>query len=142
MPVRSLNQSLLRWPDPTEVLQGVEHWARELSHAHPALKRVGVFGSYGRGDAGFGSDLDLVLIDGAAEGSPSQRYRQWPFERLPLRCDALVLTPAEWQELLASGPADPARSAMARALLADCCWVWSREGTGGDQLDGGGIASP
>lgn len=47
MPVRSLTQSLLRWPEP---------------------ERVGVFGSYGRGDAGVGSDLYLLLIDAEACG--------------------------------------------------------------------------
>lgn len=34
-----------------------------------------MFGSYGRGDAGVGSDLDLVLVDGAATGPQQQRLR-------------------------------------------------------------------
>jgi hypothetical protein len=128
MPVRSLQQSLLRWPEPREVLQAVERWSQEQGWVHPSLERVGVYGSYGRGDAAFGSDLDLVLIDAAAEGPPSQRYRCWPFEQLPLSCDALVLTPGEWRELLACGPGDPSRYAMARALQSDCRWLWIREG--------------
>jgi len=128
MPVRSLTQSLLRWPEPELVLEAVRHWAEEQSQRCPSLQQVGVYGSYGRGDAGVGSDLDLLLIDAAATGVQSARYRQWPFERLPLSCDALVLTPAEWRELLACGAADPSRSAMARALQRDCRWLWIREG--------------
>ena len=126
MPVRLLTQSLLRWPEPSEVLQAVSTWAAELGADHPSLERVGVHGSYGRGDASFGSDLDLVLIDAAAEGPQSRRYRQWPFERLPLSCDALVLTPAEWQELINLGERTPARRAFARALQRECRWLWSR----------------
>jgi hypothetical protein len=53
-----LTQSLLRWPEPELVLRQV---------------RVGVFGSYGRGDAGVGSDLDLLLIDSDAVGPQRQR---------------------------------------------------------------------
>ncbi|MFM8605093.1 MAG: nucleotidyltransferase domain-containing protein [Cyanobium sp.] len=97
MPVRLLRQSLLRWPEASEVLEAVSTWAAELGAERPGLERVGVHGSYGRGDAGFGSDLDLVL------------------------------TPAEWQELISLGESDPARSAFARALQRDCRWLWSRQ---------------
>jgi len=67
----------------------------------PSLKRVGVFGSYGRGTASVGSDLDLLLVDDQAEGPQHQRLIGWPLEQLPLSCDALVLTPKELEELLA-----------------------------------------
>ena len=103
-------------------------WAAEQAERHDGLHRVGVFGSYGRGDAGVGSDLDLVLIDDNTSGTQSQRYRQWPFEQLPLSCDALVLTPQEWDELLAAP--DPGLHAMANALQRDCRWLWCRSDMG------------
>jgi len=133
-----LTQSLLRWPEASEVVQAVSAWAAELAALHPGLERVGVHGSYGRGDAGFGSDLDLVLIDAAAEGPQSRRYRQWPFETLPLSCDALVLTPSEWQQLIRSGESNPSRQAFALALQRECRWLWSRQGTGANQA----VAAP
>jgi UTP:GlnB (protein PII) uridylyltransferase len=118
MPVRSLTQSLLRWPEPELVLQQVRDWAERVAADHPGLVRVGVFGSYGRGDAGVGSDLDLLLIDTDAVGPQHQRLLAWPLAELPLSCDALVLTPAEHRELLASD------SAMAAALARDSRWLW------------------
>jgi UTP:GlnB (protein PII) uridylyltransferase len=118
MPVRSLTQSLLRWPEPELVLQQVTEWAERVAADHPGLVRVGVFGSYGRGDAGVGSDLDLLLIDTDAMGPQHQRLLAWPLAELPLSCDALVLTPAEHRELLASG------SAMGAALTRDSRWLW------------------
>jgi UTP:GlnB (protein PII) uridylyltransferase len=118
MPVRSLTQSLLRWPEPEQVLRQVKVWAKRVAFDHPGLVRVGVFGSYGRGDAGVGSDLDLLLIDTRAVGPQHQRLLAWPLAELPLSCDALVLTPGEHLELLASG------SAMAVALAQDSRWLW------------------
>ena len=117
MPVRSLNQSVLRWPKPELILAAVQQWAEAQQALRPALAKVGVFGSYGRGDAGVGSDLDLLLVDGAATGPQQQRLLTWPLERLPLSCDALVLTPTELQELLASG------SRMAIELQRDLRWL-------------------
>ncbi|MFZ4566136.1 MAG: nucleotidyltransferase domain-containing protein [Prochlorococcaceae cyanobacterium] len=120
MPVRSLTQSLLRWPEPQQVLTQVVDWAAKVAPDHPGLQRLAVFGSYGRGDAGVGSDLDLLLIDGQATGPQHQRLLEWPLAELPLSCDALVLTPAEHQALLADG------SAMAAALARDSRWLWYR----------------
>jgi len=117
MPVRSLNQSVLRWPKPELILAAVQQWAEAQQALRPSLAKVGVFGSYGRGDAGVGSDLDLLLVDGVAIGPQQQRLLTWPLERLPLSCDALVLTPTELQELLASG------SRMAIELQRDLRWL-------------------
>ncbi|WP_254958718.1 nucleotidyltransferase domain-containing protein [Cyanobium sp. Cruz CV13-4-11] len=47
---------------------------------------MGVFGSYGRGDTGMGSDLDLLLIDAEACEPQHQRQRQ----RQPLALAALT----------------------------------------------------
>jgi hypothetical protein len=120
MPVRSLTQSLLRWPEPAAILRQAADWAASVALDHPGLERVAVFGSYGRGQAGVGSDLDLLLIDRMARGPQHQRLLRWPLAALPLSCDALVLTPQEHADLLASG------SAMAAALCSDSRWLWQR----------------
>ena len=117
MPVRSLTQSVLRWPQPEQVLLEVRAWADEQRHLRPSLRRIGVFGSYGRGTASVGSDLDLLLIDEAADGPQHQRLCSWSLERLPLSCDALVLTPGELQALLSDG------SRMGQELQRDLRWL-------------------
>ncbi|WP_255010095.1 nucleotidyltransferase domain-containing protein [Cyanobium sp. ATX 6F1] len=116
--MRSLTQSVLRWPEPEEILRQVEGWAAEQAASIPSLQRVAVFGSYGRGSAGVGSDLDLLLIDAAASGPQHERLRGWPLEQLPLSCDALVLTPREHADLLAEG------SRFALELQRDARWLW------------------
>lgn len=122
MPVRLLTQSLLRWPEANEVREQVRRWAATLGDQRPGLRRVGVFGSYGRGDAGVGSDLDLLLVDARACGLQRERLAELPLEELPLSCDALVLTPAEHDQLLAGD------SRMARELDRDTRWLWQRAG--------------
>jgi UTP:GlnB (protein PII) uridylyltransferase len=115
-----LTQSVLRWPEPEHVLRLVADWAERMAGEHPGLERVGVFGSYGRGEAGVGSDLDLLLIDRQTNGPQRQRLLVWPLEELPLSCDALVLTPSEHRDLLGG------QSAMAAALARDSRWLWQR----------------
>jgi hypothetical protein len=122
MPVRLLTQSVLRWPTAEQVLADVRAWGLEQRGAHPGLQRLGLFGSYGRGTAAVGSDLDLLLVDDQAEGPQQQRLRQWPLERLPLACDALVLTSVELDQLL-RGP-----SRMAAELQRDLRWLELGEG--------------
>ena len=117
MPVRSLTQSIWRWPTPDQVLLDVQHWAEVQKQRVPSLRRVGVFGSYGRGTAGFGSDLDLLIVDAAAEGGQIDRLQRWPLEELPLSCDALVLRPEELVERLSDG------SRMAEELNSDMRWI-------------------
>jgi predicted nucleotidyltransferase len=126
MPVRSLTQSLLRWPEPEQVLNQVRLWAVQVAAEHPGLERVGLFGSYGRGDAGVGSDLDLLLflqsepLSGFAffRISPPSRLREDSRKRILqmpsnqpsrlLACTALAL--------MATGLASPATAIV---LFAD-----------------------
>jgi len=117
MPVRSLKQSVWRWPAPEQVLKEVHAWARQQQQRVPSLQRVGVFGSYGRGSAAFGSDLDLILVDEEASGGQIERLQQWQLAELPLSCDALVLTPAELERRLNDG------SRMATELRRDLRWL-------------------
>jgi len=83
MPVLSLNQSILRMPKPELILAAVQRWAEDQQALRPSLGKFVVFGSYGRGDAGMGSDLDLLLVDGAATGPQQQRFLVWPLEQHP-----------------------------------------------------------
>lgn len=83
MPVRSLTQSVLRWPEPAAVLAQVRTWSARMGAVQPGLQKVGVFGSYGRGQAGVGSDLDLLVVDANASGTQGQRLLIWPWPSCP-----------------------------------------------------------
>ncbi len=118
MPVRSLRSSLLVWPDRQQVLAGARDWARVAAAQRPGVLRIGCFGSYARGDAGVGSDLDLVALVRQSALPFVQRSAEWPVERLPVPADLLVYTTDEWDRLLASN------TRFARVLRDEVMWLW------------------
>ena len=117
MPVRSLKQYVWRSPALEQVLDDVQLWAQQQNQRVPSLLLLGVFGSYGRGSATFGSDLDLILVDAEASGGQVERLQQWPLAELPPSCDALMLTPAELEQRLNDG------SRMAMEVKRDLHWL-------------------
>ena len=46
MPVRSLNSSVLRWPDGEDVLAAARQWAKQLAERVPTVLAVGCFGHF------------------------------------------------------------------------------------------------
>jgi len=60
MPVRSLSSSVAVWPDARRVDEAVRRWATGVAKRRGDVRRIGYFGSYARGDWGFGSDLESL----------------------------------------------------------------------------------
>jgi len=120
MPVPSPSGSVQRWPAAAEVLEQAGRWAALQRNSHHDLLAVGVFGSYGRGTAGVGSDLDLLLILKHCDEPIWERLRRWDIRALPLACDLLVYSLQEWSSLPRWNPR------LAKALLNDTRWLGSR----------------
>lgn len=120
MPLRSLSSSVLRWPSVPEVRAAAATWASDEAPRHAGLLRLGIFGSYGRGDAGVGSDLDLVAVVESSAQPFHSRALAWDLLRLPVPAEILVYTAAEWDRLQAGG------SRFARTLAAETLWLFER----------------
>ncbi len=101
MPVRSLDSSILKWPTVEEVRRAAAEWAAAEAKRHPGLVRLGYFGSYARGDAGVGSDLDLVAVVETAAESFARRGLAWDLLPLPVPAQILVYAAAEWERMRA-----------------------------------------
>lgn len=121
MPVRSLNSSVLKWPDRTAVDTAVRAWAIEAGRRYPGLVRAGYFGSYARGDWGVGSDLDLVVVVGEATEPFERRALSWDLSSLPVPAELLVYTEAEWQRLHDEG------GRFACMLGREAVWVYPED---------------
>jgi predicted nucleotidyltransferase len=117
MPVRSLTSPVLRWPDAEAVRRAAEAWAEALVETEPQVVAIGYFGSYARGDAGAGSDLDLVVVVRESALPFERRAARWPLESLPVPADLLVYTTAEWCGLAGRSPR------FARALHDETHWL-------------------
>ena len=116
MPVTSSSSSVKRWPATRTVLDSLHAWAAAEARQRPELRALGYFGSYARGDEGFGSDLDLVAVVARSDRPPSERARDWTTETLPVPSDLLVYTEKEWEALRGSG------TRFARVLAEETVW--------------------
>ena len=131
MPVRSTSSSVLRWPDTDTVLAAARRWVEEQAERKPELLKVGIFGSYARGEAGVGSDLDLVAVVSHANRPRHQRLVDWPYEELPVPTELVVYEAGEWDELMAQ------EGRWAETLRREVVWLLDRsEEAGGSQHRG------
>lgn len=121
MPVRSLNSSVIKWPDLKAVREAISQWARDEVPKHPSLIRAGYFGSYSRAEWGVGSDLDLVAIVEESPDAFERRNLSWSLTSLPVPADLLVYTRTEWESLEKGG------GRFARTLSRETVWVYMRE---------------
>jgi uncharacterized protein len=93
VPVTSSRSSLKRWPRAEHVLSVAREWARRLADTDPSVIAVGYVGSYARGDAGVGSDLDLLIV--RRDGSPLPDVLGADVVALPVPADILHYTESE-----------------------------------------------
>lgn len=121
MPVTSSTSSIKRWPSAEAVLSAAHAWAGEAAEQRQDLIALGYFGSYARGDAGFGSDLDLIAVVRTDNRPSMERSRDWRTETLPVPADLLVFTVQEWRRLEADG------GRFGQVLRAEAQWLVKRE---------------
>jgi uncharacterized protein len=121
MPVRSLNSSVIKWPDLKAVRQAIGQWAKEEVRKHTGLIRLGYFGAYARGEWGVGSDLDLIAIVTEPPEAFERRNLSWSLTSLPVPSDLLVYTLAEWESL------DKKGGRFARTLSRETVWIYKKE---------------
>ncbi|MCP4629378.1 MAG: nucleotidyltransferase domain-containing protein [bacterium] len=124
MPVRSLNSSVLKWPDQSTVDRAARSWAVKEAGRHLELLRLGYFGSYARGDAGVGSDLDLIAIVDRTAETFERRSMTWDLNTLPVPAELIVYTLQEWKRLQKQG------SKFARMLNNQVVWIYTRHTCG------------
>ena len=105
-----------KWPRRETVL----HEARALAGRwllQPGTLAIGCFGSVARGDWGFGSDLDLLVIVQHASRPFAERPLDWPTSGLPVPADLLVYEAGEWADLMSG------QSRFARTLNREALWL-------------------
>lgn len=124
MPVRSLRSSVLRWPSCSDVRQAARAWAEAEASRRPGLVRLGYFGSYARGDAGVGSDLDWVAVVEDSSETFERRALSWDLLPLPVPAEILIYTRTEWEALRRRG------GRFADVLRDETVWVVDREPPG------------
>ena len=118
MPVKSLNSSVLKWPDRSTVDRAARSWAANEVVKHPELLRLGYFGSYARGDAGVGSDLDVIAIVRQESEPFERRSLTWDLNALPVPAEIIIYTLDEWKRLQKQG------NRFACMLKTQVVWIY------------------
>ncbi len=121
MPVRSLNTSVLKWPDAGTIDRAVRRWANRLLQNREGVLRIGYFGSYARGDWGVGSDLDLIIILESSNQPFMRRGREFDITELPVPADVVVYSKDEWQSLKQQGR-------FYETVMGETVWVFDERG--------------
>jgi predicted nucleotidyltransferase len=112
----------MRWPGPDEVGASARVWATEVGGSRSDVVRIGLFGSYVRGDWGVGSDLDLIAVVDSSDVPFERRALSFDLLGLPVPADLLVYTLQEWDRLLAE------EGRFARVVAVESVWLYEREG--------------
>ena len=118
MPVKSSNLSVLKWPDQLTVDRAARSWVADEARRHPELQSLGYFGSYARGDAGVGSDLDLIAIVRQSAEPFERRSLTWDLNTLPVPAEIIIYTNKEWKRL------QKRRDRFARMLERRVVWIY------------------
>ncbi len=116
MPVRSLDSSVLKWPDAKTVDAALRRWTEKAVQNRQDILRIGYFGSYARGDWGVGSDLDVIIILESSELPFERRSIEWNVTELPVPVDVMVYTKKEWQSLR--------KGRFYQTVMQEAVWVY------------------
>ena len=117
MPVRSLNSSVLKWPDVSAVDQAARAWAQSVVAKRRDVHRIAYFGSYARGDWGVGSDLDLLVILERSDIPYSERSLAFDLSSFPVPAELIVYTLEEWNAMGEQG------SRLVRTVESEGVWI-------------------
>lgn len=98
MPVRSLNSSILSWPDHIQVINELIKWTDEFCIDNNILK-IGYYGSYATLNYGVGSDLDIIVILKETDEPFIRRSTLFDLTSIAVPTDILVYTEKEWDSM-------------------------------------------
>ncbi len=98
MPVKSLNSSILNWPDHNQVINELIKWSDEFCKDNNILK-IGYYGSYSTLNYGVGSDLDIIVILKETDIAYIRRPTMFDLTSISVPTDIVVYTEKEWNSM-------------------------------------------
>ena len=90
---------MIRWVDPAGIARAVEELAASLRGQRPEITRILWYGSWIRGDATPGSDVDLCVVVSEDHRRPRERIPDYLPVRFPTGIDLTVVTEDEFAAL-------------------------------------------
>ena len=94
----------VRYAQPELIRKAVRDYAREIRSGHPEVRSIRWFGSWVRGDAGVGSDVDLCIIVDRSDKPRRDRVVDFLPRVFPVGIDLFVYTSVEFDTLRTDHP--------------------------------------
>jgi len=85
------------------VRKAVDEYVRDTAQKHPELVKAVLFGSFARGDAVPGSDVDIVLVLSRSGKDYHDRITEFLPSRFPVGVDVFPYTEEEIRAMLEEG---------------------------------------
>ena len=103
MPVRSLNSSILKWPDRELILKQAASWALNAGKSDNNIISIKCFGSVLNDNWGVGSDLDILIEVKASGKDFMRRNLNYDVSKIEVPVEILVYTKDELLALKKDG---------------------------------------
>ena len=94
----------VRYAEHETIRKAVRDYVHDLRAGHPEIRSIRWFGSWVRGDAGVGSDVDLCIIVDRSDKPRRDRTMDFLPRVFPVGIDLFVYTPAEFDALRTEHP--------------------------------------
>jgi uncharacterized protein len=108
LPVNEHDESSIsarvRYAEPEPIRKAVRDYVRDLRSEHPEILSIRWFGSWVRGDAVVGSDVDLCIIVDRSDKPRRDRMMDFLPRVFPVGIDLFVYTTAEFDALRTEHP--------------------------------------
>jgi predicted nucleotidyltransferase len=88
--------------DIEKVRRSMDEYAARLLRTKPAVQEIVVFGSFAEDAYAPGSDLDVFIVLGSAQGRPRDRIPAFLPDKFPVPIDVFPFTLAEMAQLQSS----------------------------------------
>ena len=103
MPVRSLNSSILKWPEKDLIIKQAASWASKTGERDDNIISIKCFGSVLNDSWGVGSDLDILIEVRSSEKSFMIRSLDYDASEIDVPVEILVYTNHELLSLKEEG---------------------------------------
>lgn len=103
MPEKSSDSVRITFLDIQAIREALREYVKDIAKKHPELVKAVLFGSFAKGNAVPGSDVDIMLVLSRASKSFQDRMVEFLPSRFPVGIDVFPYTEEEVREMLEEG---------------------------------------
>jgi predicted nucleotidyltransferase len=103
MQVKSSNSVRIRYLDKPGIMKAISCLVEELSQKYPEIERISLFGSFARGEAVPGSDVDILIVLTDSDVPFKDRITKYMPSSFPVGIDVFPYTRSEIEAMLSQG---------------------------------------